>query len=366
MNTGAMKSGETSAAVITALAADVPPAVTLSQWYEIEARLRATEPAGWDRLVYPSWLAAYGLDPGQISDAPGGALTSPADVTPDACLVPVEHERDLSALAADVAQAICVARGPNAPPVGVAMFCHGSLNEHVSTTTAGRLRAVIGTPCFPFSVSQQQGASAFTALRLATDLLVAEPELHALLIVAADKWRHPFSRRTPQGALQGDAAGALLVERASPAMRGLRLLGAAARMLPQTGVPFEPSLSRIGTETVFTPALLALIDSLLQRHDLCRNEVTAVVAQHISQPLADAVFRHLDLAQNHPVTGARAYLGAAESIVRLTEALAAPELPHGSIVLAWGIGLGGYVGCALLETHGTPHLCAADDAQRPS
>ncbi|MDS0862937.1 3-oxoacyl-ACP synthase, partial [Burkholderia pseudomultivorans] len=68
--------------------------------------------------------------------------------------MPVERDTDLSGLAAKMALAICAARPVNAAPIDIAMFCHSSLNEHVSTTTAGRLRAVINTPCFAFSVSQ--------------------------------------------------------------------------------------------------------------------------------------------------------------------------------------------------------------------
>jgi 3-oxoacyl-[acyl-carrier-protein] synthase III len=355
-----------STPVITALAAYVPPAIPLARWYEIEAKLQATALTGWPALVYPPWFAAYGLDPGQITERPGDTGVSSADCATGVDLVPVEAQRDLSGLAADAAQAICGAREPCSPPVGVVMFCHSSLNEHVSTTTAGRLRAVIGSPCFPFAVSQQQGASVFTALRLASDLFAAEPDLHAILIVAAEKWCHPFSRRAGRWALQGDAACALLVERASPATRGLRLLAAATRTLHQIEVPFALSLPPSGTDTAFTPALLDLIDTLLLQHRIRADQIAAVIGHNINLPPGDAVSRHPGLSQTHPMVDGRAYLGAAESIVRLTEALDAPELPHGSLILAWGIGLGGYVGCTLLEAQGTPQLCALNDAPRPS
>ncbi|WP_409364352.1 hypothetical protein [Burkholderia sp. Bp8990] len=145
-------------------------------------------------------------------------------------------------------------RSANAAPIDIAMFCHSSLNEHVSTTTAGRLRAVIGTPCFPFSISQQQGASTFTALQLASDLLIAEPEIHTILIVAAEKWCSPFSRWTDQGIVQGDAAGAILVERS----RTVASLGLPARCL------FTDNFARVAHVTVSDPFInLADCDDLV-------------------------------------------------------------------------------------------------------
>lgn len=165
--------------VITALTAWVPDAVPLARWTALESALRATGHPGWDAWMR-SWHPDYGhwLEAGP-GDETGGALPAqpyPAPTGP-ACAVPVETGTDLSGLAAKVANAICATRPPDARPIDVIMFCHSSLDEHVSTTIAGRLCAEVGTPCFPFSVSQQHGASPFTALRLAADLFVAEPDI---------------------------------------------------------------------------------------------------------------------------------------------------------------------------------------------
>lgn len=359
-----------SAPVVTAVAAYVPPAVPLARWSQIEEKLNATALTGWARLVYPHWFAAYGLDlqqltapPEDMPSASPGAVAVGIAAQPGIDVVPVEKDRDLSGLAADIVQAICTARAPEAPCIDVVVFCHSSLNEHVSTTTAGRLRAAIGEPCFPFAVAQQQGASVFTALRLAADLLVAEPELRAILIVAAEKWCHPFARRIGRWTLQGDAAGAIVLERDSPSTQGLRLLDTAVQPLCRADAPFGLPASLTDTNAIFAPALLALIDTLLREHGRRAGEIAAVIAHHVNLPLVEAVSRQLGLPSERRLTDRRAYLGTAESIVRLAETLDIFPLGHGELVLAWGIGLGGYVSCALFEADGTPARYIADSAQ---
>jgi 3-oxoacyl-[acyl-carrier-protein] synthase III len=353
--------------VITALTTTVPDCVPLSRWRDIEVALRLAGPSGWQ-----AWVASWRLG---SAGCPGGPAYTVEDtiriedenfILPDE--VPVEPDTDLSGLAARAARMLCCRRHPDAPPVDVVMFCHSSLNEHVSTTTAGRLRAVLDTPCFPFSVSQQQGASFFTSLRLAMDLMVAEPAVCTILIVAAEKWCPPFSRWAGPWGLHGDAAGALLVERARAATHGLRLIDACTRTLGR----FDPSqlYSPQGVHSIWAPALRSMIDAMLARHDLRRSSIPTIIGHQVNPQMAAAISHRLGLKDSGYVARARAYLGAAESIVRLAATAGEPGLSTQGIVLAWGIGLGGYVACALLERQGAPavymHVGRDADANQPS
>lgn len=359
-----------NAPLITALSTTVPDPVPLSRWYGMEAALRVSSRSGWD-----AWVALWRTERGCHSGVPA-IMATPG--TGDDCLpqadaapvddisvdeIPVELDTDLSGLAAAAAQAICHARDRQTPPVDVVMFCHSSLNEHVSTTTAGRLRAVVGSPCFAFAISQQQGASFFTALRLATDLLAAEPAVCTILIVAAEKWCPPFSRWAAPCVLHGDAAGAVLVERGRPDMHGLRLISARTRALP----PFQPSarLALPDANSIWTPAICSLIDGMLARHGLQPCDLCAVTGHHVNPQLVAVICRHLGLPDTARCTTSRAYLGAAESAVRLAETLNGQELPQPGHMLAWGIGLGGYVSCALLESQGRPSVYRCANLEDP-
>lgn len=349
--------------VITAVTAWVPEAIPLSQWAAIESALRATGHSGWDAWAkswhpdYGHWLEAWPV--GEASDA----LPVPSDPLPPdpPCAVPVETGTDLAGLAAKVASEICSVRPHGARPVDVAMFCHSTPDEHVSTTVAGRLCAEVGSSCFAFSVSQQHGVSPFTALRLASDLLIAEPYVHTILIVAAEKWSPPFSRMCGPGIVHGDAAGALLVERPGDATVGLHLLDAAARHVP---VDVRPCATGIPDARTFT--LLSMIDVLLARHGLRHSEIDEIVGQPGIPSLADAVGEHFgrpDARVQHQIG---IHLGAAESIVRLAHTLSRAACLQRHRVLLWGYGIGGFVGTALLEACGAPSRYRRDDVRSVS
>ncbi|WP_175760187.1 3-oxoacyl-ACP synthase [Burkholderia anthina] len=335
--------------VITALASYVPSTVAVPRGRGIEPTRGAPVRSGWHAWV-ASWQADYARHPTKkAAETRSAAVNAAAD---EIRCMPVERDTDLSGLAAKVAQTICAARPADAAPIDIAMFCHSSLNEHVSTTTAGRLRAVIGAPCFPFAVSQQQGASIFTALQLASDLLIAEPEINTILIVAAEKWCAPFSRWTDQGIVQGDAAGAILVERSGPASCGMMVIDARASRLHRLATPALHSSQDIRTDLV--PALRSTIDAILLRHELEPNDVGTLIGAGIDPQLDEAICRHLSRRLVEFSDRRRAYLGAAEPIVQLADVLESHDLSVCERILTWGVGLGGFVGCALFESHGRP------------
>ncbi|WP_434715364.1 3-oxoacyl-[acyl-carrier-protein] synthase III C-terminal domain-containing protein [Paraburkholderia sp. A3RO-2L] len=358
--------------VITALATAVPETMPLSRWLKIESARRLKGHPGWDAWMR-SWQPDYGhwLQTWPRHECDGlclwhHALASPPDM---AAMVPVEGGTALSGLAAKVTRTICRSR-PGAHPVDVIMFCHSSLDEHVSTTIAGRLCAEVGTSCscFAFSVSQQQGASVFTALRLAADLFIAEPDVQTMLIVAAEKWFPPFSRCDGAQIVQGDGAGALLLERASEETKGLQVIDAAARPVRDRPAGASPAFARAWrvadiVAEHWTPSLIATIESLLARNRLRPDEVDRIIGHRGLPSMARAVCelfasQDTELAHEHHV-----HLGAAESIVRLAHGLGDGDIRNHYRVLLWGFGLGGFVGAALLEAHGAPALYLNDHAR---
>ncbi|WP_321855983.1 3-oxoacyl-ACP synthase [Paraburkholderia tropica] len=342
-----------SPAVITAVTAWVPDTMPLSRWTAMEPTLRATGHSGWDAWV-KSWHPDYGHWIEAWPDGATGRLPVHSDLlAPDnCCAVPVETGTDLSGLAASVANGICSVRPHGARPIDIVMFCHSTPDEHVSTTVAGRLCAEVGPPCFAFSVSQQHGASPFTALRLASDLLVAEPDIHTILIVAAEKWYPPFSRICGAGIVHGDAAGALLVERGDRGTDGLNLLDAAVRH-----VPHEVGRCTEVVPEAWTFTLLSIIDFLLARHALRCREIDEIVGQPGMASLADAVSQHFGRTDTKAQHEVGIHLGAADSIVRLAQALNGAASLRTQRMLLWGYGIGGFVGTALLGMRRAPSFC---------
>lgn len=347
--------------VITAVTAWVPDAIPLSHRAVMESARRASGRTGWDAWVR-SWQPdhRHWLEVCRGEETGGSGPTNPDPAVPSmTCMVPVETRTDLSGLATKVAKAICVTRTQRARPIDVVVFCHSSLDEDIPTTIAGRLCAEIGTPCFPFSVSQQHGVSPFTALRLATDLFVAEPDIHTILIVAAEKWCPPFSRICGPTIVHGDAAGALLVERTGHGTGGLRLLDVAARHVDiRLGAP------KAHDANTFT--LLSMIESLLARHGLRHAEIDEVVGHPTIPSLTAAVCNQFGrpgtALQHEPCV----HLGAADAVVRLAQTLTRATRCRTYRLLLWGFGLGGFAGTALLEADGAPFACQQEDARSVS
>lgn len=337
--------------VITALASCLPPSMPLSQWLEKESALRTTSNPGWNTWMR-SWHPDYGhwLEASPQIEASHPPTLSHNPAIPDpCCMIPVESTLDQPGLAAQVLRNICARRPGNASPIDVIMFCHTTPGEHVPATTAGRLCEETGASCLAFSVSQQQGASVFTAFRLAGDLLLAEADVHAILIVAAEKWYPPFTRCAPCGVIQGDAAGALLIERAAPEIGGLRILDAETRRVSD-----HCPRGTTKSHESWASALTGLIDVLLARNGLRRNQLEDVIGHQGMPSLSAAVRSHLGRPAVREWCEEFAHLGAAESIVRLAQTPDCLVSRHDRRTLLWGFGMGGFVGAALLEARATP------------
>lgn len=121
--------------VVTALCSYVPPVVKLDEQVSAIEPTETRPLTGWD-----AWMALW-----RTECTPFGPTAmpriGPGDGPPRA---PVAHTTDLSGLAAYVTRAICAALPRAAAPVDVVIFCHSSVDEHISTTTAGRLASVVG------------------------------------------------------------------------------------------------------------------------------------------------------------------------------------------------------------------------------
>ncbi|WP_105132032.1 3-oxoacyl-ACP synthase [Burkholderia sp. BE12] len=336
--------------IITALSTYVPPTIALTRApRSADAELTASHTAtrtGWD-----AWITAWRADFGAF-DTPVASANDGIDHHARSLRIPVEREEQLSGLAVRVANEILAIRHPAAVPIDIIVFCHSSVEEHVSTTTAGRLASVVG-PCFAFSVSQQHGVSLFSALQLVRDLMVAESDVQCALIVAAEKWTPPFSRWTAQGSAQGDAAAAALLERATATTRGFRVMDAQTRQCPVR--PDYPSSQRSYSDSASERILLQLIDAMLAQHALAACDVTGI-GQDLDPTRTKRVSHRLNMKAHTHARLHDAHLGAAEPIIQLAERLADNTLPTRGHLLIGGMSVCGYVGCALLDARGAPAI----------
>ncbi|MFP3184414.1 MAG: 3-oxoacyl-ACP synthase, partial [Paraburkholderia sp.] len=149
--------------------------------------------------------------------------------------------------------------------------------------------------------------------------------------------------------IQGDAAGALLIQRAAPESGGLRILDAETRRVPHRS---QPGITE--SDESWASTLTKLIDLLLARNGLRRNQINDVIGHQGMPSLSVAVHSHLDRPAVRERREESAHLGAAESIVRLAQTPDCLAPRHDRRTLLWGFGIGGFIGAALLEARGMP------------
>ncbi len=224
----------------------------------------------------------------------------------------------------------------------------------------------------------QQCAGGMSALRLAADHLIADPDRRAALITAAERWSEPgIDRWHTEGAhiVYGDGAGALVLARG----RGFARLLAANSVADTTLEPMNRGDSKF---TLFSPAAEGPVDmrarilgfmeqmegkemvarihqghsdavhGLLDEAGLKVRDVSRFIFPNIGLGLLTDLIEPLgiDLSQTAWELGrTTGHVGASDPINGLTYLLEQGQLSVGDRVALMGIGYGWYWSGALVE-----------------
>lgn len=231
--------------------------------------------------------------------------------------------------------------------IDILIYCHSTSNEDIADAIGGRLQYELGlTTPLVFCLSQNL-CSALMALRLATALLQEEPGLQRALIVASEKWIHPFVRSFGQAAVFEDGAAAVLIERAGG--QGWQLGEIHHVNAPDAPSPFDstvPAMLRLMSEQA-----PRAIRSLLEAEGVAPADLAFVAQPSLdatlcAQVLRDAGLEHLRL---RPHGERRGHLASAEALANLHELRHAGTAQRGQMGLLWGVGLQGEAACCLLK-----------------
>lgn len=126
--------------------------------------------------------------------------------------VAVESDQTLSDMALATVRAL-LDSSPNvdASTPDQIIVCTTSFEHDLALSCACRLHSELGSSRAPLAVGQLQGVSFLMALDIAVAMMAADIRLNTVAIVAAERWRRPFSRRI--GALidMSDGAAAVLI-----------------------------------------------------------------------------------------------------------------------------------------------------------
>lgn len=231
--------------------------------------------------------------------------------------------------------------------IDILIYCHSTSNEDIADAIGGRLQYELGlTTPLVFCLSQNL-CSALMALRLATALLQEEPGLQRALIVASEKWIHPFVRSFGHAAVFEDGAAAVLIERAGGP--GWQLGEVHHVNAPDAPSPFDstvPAILRLMSEQA-----PRAIRSLLEAEGVAPADLAFVAQPSLdatlcAQVMRDAGLEHLRLRQHGERRG---HLASAEALANLHELRHAGTAQRGQMGLLWGVGLQGEAACCLLS-----------------
>ncbi|MGC2964281.1 3-oxoacyl-[acyl-carrier-protein] synthase III C-terminal domain-containing protein [Paraburkholderia graminis] len=261
----------------------------------------------------------------------------------------VAHERQLtlSDMASTVArEAIrqCPAQDNRAPDQII--VCASSFEHDLSLSCAGRLHSELGSTGVPFAIGQLQGVSFFLALQLVADMMAGDERMRTALIVAAERWLPPFSRRgMTVAALADGAAAVLLTRRAGP--------GWCIRSV-MVCTPATPTVRR-GT-FVDEACLVDIVRKTCAQAGLKPASLDWIVPARINASLARNISARAGLPAGRtwsPDPADIGYLCAADAPAQLDALLRSAPGADGQRILLWSAGFQGQAACAILEFRGS-------------
>jgi 3-oxoacyl-[acyl-carrier-protein] synthase III len=232
--------------------------------------------------------------------------------------------------------------------IGAVVYCQTSIDECNAWVPAPRLARdlqIKDPACF--SLNGASSCVIFYALKLIAAQMAISTEMNSALAVAADKWMYPFVRTFGELGVQGDGAGALLIER-EPRRGDVAVLSvelappdAAVRLFGPEPLSFEVS-SAVDRVTAF-------LEDACRRAGLSLADVTFVLPPSGPRRLIERVHERLPTASG--VTFAEpggVNHSAADPLYMLASEWATVRR-SGMLTLWWTFGVNGEVGCAILR-----------------
>ncbi|MGY8558840.1 hypothetical protein [Paracidovorax citrulli] len=295
----------------------------------------------------------YNLPFGSWDDPPPLQLEAMRTTTP-VLLHTADPEATESDLAVAAARALFEGRSDTERErIGIIIYCHASTNENVAEGIACRIQYELGaTTSMVFSLSQNL-CSGLVALRLACALLQDEPKGRSAVIVAAEKWIHPFVRSFGKTAVFEDGSAALQLEAAG--QPGWELGSVHHADLVGTPTPFEATPSEL-RQTLLQQGVRTLRETL----DIAAvrpQDLDFALMPHIDGQLCDQILQGAGMEHVYRPRDMRrqGHLAAAESLANLHSATWDGALAgERRLGVLWSTGLQGESACCLVRTGGRP------------
>lgn len=227
------------------------------------------------------------------------------------------------------------------------IVCTTSFEHDLALSCACRLHCELGSGQAPFAIGQLQDVSFLMALEVALAMMSADTGLHAILIVAAERWLPPFARRVGLLTVMGDGAAAVLLSR--DLRPGWLVRDVAIR------TPSAVSISGMSLLLTSAVTLQEIIDQTCLRAGVRAADIDWIVPASIDARIADEISSRCGLPEQrhwHSCEASPGHLCAADMPARLDALWKSVRPAAGQRALIWSSGFQGQAGCALLEFSG--------------
>jgi 3-oxoacyl-[acyl-carrier-protein] synthase-3 len=231
------------------------------------------------------------------------------------------------------------------------IYYHSTLNQDPFRSVACQLQHELGLKnAFVSSLSQSGGNASLLAIKMASEMLVAEPEIDLILLVGSEKLVEPYQRIFGEITAIGDSASGMLISRRAPS---LKILAIHVRDVPEWWHPYNQLGAGQGDFNRYLASLGALlIEEVMAELRLNWNDVAALLPPNLSLDFAKKLCEQSRLPDGKMFLaniGRFGHLLTSDLAVNLAAVLEEKKFKKGDVILALNLGFRLSVGVMALQ-----------------
>jgi len=235
--------------------------------------------------------------------------------------------------------------------IDAVIFYHSTINEFPNWSTACRLQYDLGIKnALSFSISQKGANSSLMALKVACDMMAAEPNLNNFLLVGAEKFIPPYQRRFGDLTIVGDSASAMIFQ------RGGHRCQVRCIYICDFSEWWNPDTSAADQKEFFIAILAdkatSVINRVIDQLNIGWNEIALLIPPNFNLSFIRSLSARAKIPWDKIYIKNIArfgYLENSDLVVNLKCALAERSIKQGDLVLVLNLGLGLSLGCAVVR-----------------
>lgn len=246
--------------------------------------------------------------------------------------------------------------------VDAVIVCTTGIDSQFGVSLAGKVQHILGAShAFPVLVAQQDGCSAYEAMRIARAFLHGPERARVVAVVATECWLYPYFRSFGTYAQYGDGAAAVLLtaqeapdagtqgsQVVNDARDDFEIVDIAHHRYASAAGPFDSSTDPWFRTPGWPQAVGEFLAGFLKRHAMTAGSLVAVRAPDLDDAFVEAVARASGIPMQANDDG---FLSAVDPLLAF-QAPSDGDVGPGGFALSWSVGLNGEMGACLYRKPG--------------